>query len=550
MKPITYLSLIISLLIIGCSPQEPAKDAEVPADAALGKLEHGFTLNPATQEKFEEGLLLLHNFEYDDALTAFEAATALDSTEVLTHWGEAMCHYKALWRLQNTDKGKAIIARLGDTREERLASIEAPLEKAMWELVEIMYGEGDFEQRNQLIKAHLATLHQQYPNHQEIAAFYVLSLIWATEEYGDGSDDLRLAAAIADSIINVNPLHPGALHYKIHALDGPTSAKDALDAANAYAGVAPNAAHALHMPSHIYLALGEWNGVVNSNQKSYDASVKRMIKQELEDGARGYHSFAWLHYGLLQQGQYAKAEKILNDMLTYVPKDPTKGARGYLLGMQSRQLAESGQVDAQTPLDLDIKVDDISIIAKSIRSFLRAQVAFQNKDIKTINEEIDWLSNKIYLDSLNIKDSGIAMCAAGNSRYAPTENSIKMAQVVVSQIEGLKALLEDDQQLFEAKMKQATEIEELTNFPTGPPSITKPSFEQYGEWLLENKRYAEAIVQFDKALLRMPRRSKSLKGKFTALKALNQASEVAEVQNELQTIYAQADSGVKQFLEE
>ncbi len=550
MNLLKYLPLAITLIIMGCSSEEQPTNPTEPSNVVLGKLEHGFTLSPATQEKFDEGLLLLHNFEYEDALTAFEEATALDSTQVLTHWGEAMCHYKALWKLQNTDKGKDIVSRLGDTKEERLASIENPIENAMWEMVEIMYGEGEFANRNNLLKDHLAAMHEIYPNHQEIAAFYALSLIWATEEYGDGSEDLRLAASIAESIIKVNPLHPGALHYKIHALDGPTSAEDALDAADAYAKVAPDAAHALHMPSHIYLALGGWDGVVSSNQVSYDASVQRMKKQELTDGARGYHSFSWLHYGLLQQGKYTEAENILNDMLTYVPKDPTKGARGYLLGMQSRQLAESGQVNMENQLDLDVKVDDLSIISKSVRSLLRAQVAFQNEDVETINEEIDWLNTKLYVDSLNMKDSGIAMCSVGNSRYAPTENAIRVARVNLTQMEGLIALLEGDQQVFETKMKQAVDLEDRTNFPTGPPSITKPSFEQYGEWLLENGRYEEAKKQFEKALARMPNRSKSLKGKLMALKALNQLDEAEEVKNKLEAIYAQADAEVKMFLEE
>lgn len=549
MKPITYLALLAISIIISCTPKEQAKDPVENTEATLGKLENSFTLKPELQEKFDEGLLLLHNFEYDDALTAFEAATALDSTEVWTHWGEAMCHYKALWRLQNTDKGKAIVARLGDTEEERLASIADPLKKDMWYLVEIMYGEGDFDTRNKKIKEHLSSLHDKYPQNQDIAAFYALSLIWSTEEYGNGSPDLRLAASVADEIIKVNPLHPGALHYKIHALDGPVSAKDALDAADAYAKVAPDAAHALHMPSHIYLALGEWEGVVNSNQNSYDASVKRMTEQELKDGARGYHSFAWMHYGLLQQGKYAAAEKILNDMLTFVPKDPTKGARGYLLGMQSRQLAASGQLDKNTPVDLDVDINDIGIIPKSVRSFLRAKSAFQKEDLQTIKEEIKWLSEKIYLDSLNIKDSGLAMCAAGNSRYAPTENSVRIAQVVLSQIEGLKAELQADESLFEVKMQQAVELENQTNFPTGPPNITQPSFEQYGEWLLEKGRYEEALAQFDAALLRMPRRSKSLTGKLQALQGLERGDEAAKVRSELQAVYAQADAEVKKFLE-
>ena len=545
MKSYLYFSLsVLFLLTYSCTVQNE-QDTD-NADAVLGQLGGGFTLDPAVQDKFDEGLLLLHNFEYDDALKSFEAATAIDSTEIMSLWGEAMCHYKALWRLQNTDNGKAVLARLGDSKEARMAAIEDELEKDMWEIVEIMYGAGDFETRNMLIKSHLSALHRKYPDHQEIAAFYALSLVWATEHYGDGSDDLRLAASIADKIIAVNPLHPGALHYKIHALDGPVSAKDALDAADAYAEVAADAAHALHMPSHIYLALGQWDGVVSSNDRSYKASVKRMEDLELSDGARGYHSLAWWHYGLLQQGRYDEAEVLLNEMLTYVPNDPTKGARTYLLGMQSSHVAERGKVDEQTPIDLDVEVNDLNIISKAARSFLRAQFAFTNKDSAVLDEEADWLSSKIYMDSLNIQDSGIAMCAAGNSRYAASPNSIKMAQIVLYQIEGFKALLDNDTDLFEAKMQKATALEDDTDFPTGPPKITKPSYEQYGEWLLTVDRFEDAQVQFENALVRMPRRAKSLEGKVAALQGLEQADKALKVQDELDEIYGQTGAVEKQ----
>jgi len=542
MKVSSLLLLVLSLLIISCSSEEQPTAPDLAEESVLGKLNHGFTLNEATQEKFEEGLLLLHNFEYEDALTAFEAATALDSTEVLTHWGEAMCQYKALWRLQNTEKGRAVLSRLGDTKAERLASISDPIEKALWEMVEIMYGEGEFDERNQALVEHLAAQHAQHPQHQEIAAFYALSLVWATDTYGDGSEDLRLAASIADDILEVNPLHPGALHYKIHALDGPTSAEDAHKAADAYAKVAADAAHALHMPSHIYLALGEWDGVVNSNRVSYDASVNRMNRMDMSDGARGYHSYAWLHYGLLQQGRYQEAENLLQDMLAYVSNEPTKQARGYLLGMQSRQLAETGGLSTETELDTDVKVYDIGLAAKSVRSFLRAQLAFQDEDVNTMRDEVKWLSTQISLASDLMQGDGLAMCATGTTRYAPTENAVTSAQVVVAQIKGMIALTEGNGDRFAAHMQEAVALEEQTNFPAGPPTITRPSFEQYGEWLLEQGNYPEAITQFDKALHRMPRRSKCLMGKMIALQKLNQQEEAEQIQQELQSILAQADN--------
>ncbi len=541
MKFNMYILLVASLLIISCSSKEQSTERPMTSEeSTLGELQHGFKLNPVTQEKFDEGLLLLHNFEYEDALTAFEAATESDSTEVLAHWGEAMCHYKALWRLQNTDKGKAILTRLGNTAQERIASINDPIKKIMWELVEIMYGEGEFDERNNMIKEHLATAHQQYPEHQEIAAFYALSLIWATEEYGDGSDDLRLAASITDKITKVNPLHPGALHYKIHALDGPTSAKEALDAADAYAKVAADAAHALHMPSHIYLATGDWKGVVESNQRSYDASVDRMIAKELEDGSRGYHSYAWLHYGLLQQGKYSEAEKILKDMIMLVPKDPTKGARGYLLGMQSRQLAATENMSDEVKMDTDVKVDDIGILPQSVRSFLKAQIAYDNKDTQTIKYEIDWLANKITIASQDINEGGAAMCSAGTSRYAPTENAVRSARVIMNQMEGFVALLNKDSKLFENHLQKAVELEDQTNFPAGPPRITMPSYEQYGDWLVAQGKHEEANELFDKALLRMPRRTKSLQGKVTCLKALKEQDELRKVEEELRSIFDEA----------
>ncbi len=541
MKLYKTLSLFGLLILSAChstSEQDIQDDQE---GSVLGQLEHGLTLNQGTQAKFDEGLLLLHNFEYDDAAVAFQEVVATDSTEILGHWGEAMCHYKALWRLQNTEKGTEILERLGSTKEERLAAIKDPMEKELWKLVEIMYGPGEFDERNDLIVSHMAALHEAYPHHQEIAAFYALSLIWATEEYGDGSEDLHLAASIADKITAVNPQHPGALHYKIHALDGPTSAQEAHDAADAYAKVAADAAHALHMPSHIYLALGEWEGVVNSNRASYDASVSRMKQLDLNDGARGYHSFAWLHYGLLQQGRFEEAEEVLKEMLELVPNDPTKGARGYLLGMQSRHLAVTDSLSDELKIDADIRVDDIGLSAKSVRSFLRAQLAKRDNKVQLINQEIKWLEDQISIAAEQVEGDGLAMCAAGTSRYAPTENSVRSAKVIVAQLEALKAQIQKDDARFEESLKAAVALESETNFPAGPPRITLPSFEQYGNWLIEQGRYNDAIAQYESSLKRMPRRSTALMGKYIALTQLKQMDEAKEIQQELENIFAEAD---------
>ena len=159
-----------------------------------------------------------------------------------------------------------------------------------------------------------------------------------------------------------------------------------------------------------------------------------------------------------------------------------------------------------------------------------------------MNEEIKWLSAQVLMASEQVEGDGIAMCATGTSRYAPTENAINSAGVIIAQIRGLKALLEGNNDQFEAYMKEAVALEDQTNYPTGPPSIAKPSFEQYGEWLLTQGNYNAALEQFKNALKRMPRRSKALTGKLKALRALGLQDEAEIVQNELESILAKADN--------
>ncbi len=529
---------VVAACLLTCK-NEPNPEESV--QNTLGVLEHHFDISDLAREQFDRGLLLLHSFEYDDAREAFQEAIDADSTEIMAHWGEAMTYYKALWGLQDVEAGRTILQRIGETKAERLESITDPLERELWEGLELLYGEGEFDERNQHYTTHLETLHGKYPDHQEIAAFYALGLIWASEEYGDGSPQLRKSARIADAILEENPNHPGALHYKIHALDGPISAADAKMAADRYSKVAPDAAHALHMPSHIYLALGRWDDVVSSNEASYAASVKRMEQKGLSDGARGYHSYDWLHYAYLQQGRYEDAQRLLQDMLVYVPADPDKGARGYLLDMQNHQLVETGEISPDIDYDWDVRTEDLGLAAAAMRSFQRSWKALQSEDLQGIEEQKTYLANQINVASTQVGENGKAMCSAGQTRYAPTQDLIHKARTVLCQLNVFIAQLQDDQEAVEENLIAATELEAGSEFPTGPPLLALPSFEQYGYWLLERERPEEAVAQFQKGLERTPRRARALRGLLSALEALDRNDEASAVRQELEEIWKRAD---------
>ncbi|UXP31511.1 hypothetical protein N6H18_14255 [Reichenbachiella agarivorans] len=530
MKTITSsLLLSIVLICIGCQVS-PKQESE-----QLGVLNHSFVIDQAAQPAFEKGLLLLHSFEYDDAKEAFQEASTQDSTELMAYWGEAMSHYKALWRLQDIDSGRAVMQKAGSNTEHRLEMADTELEKDFWMGVEILYGDGELYTRNKDYAKHMAQLYEKYPGNQEVAAFYALGLMWTVEE-GRDPEVFDLSAEIAKGILDENPQHPGALHYLIHANDDPAYAYRSITAANEYGQLAPDATHALHMPSHIYLALGMWNEEVASNEASYAASVKRMERKGLDDKARGYHSYAWLHYGYLQQGRFEDARQLLADMQTYTQNADTRAAKSYLIIMQNAQRVESGQwPDSLEPMYID--ADDLSIYSQVAQHFNQALMAFDHKDTVHIQSIIDTVETKIAAAQLIAVDEGISVCGAGPTRYKPSHAHIVRAQVMTQEIKAMIHVLKQQDDLAELYLRSATQTEDESEYSYGPPDISYPSYELYGEWLLSQNRAKEALVQFDRSLAIAPNRTRALKGKIHALKQLDQLDEVKKIEAILSDFY-------------
>ena len=521
----SLIPIFLIAFLVSCDP--PSQESD---QGHLGNLQHEFPISEAAKPAFEKGLLLLHSFEYDDAREAFQEAIQADDQELMAYWGECMTHYKALWGLQDVEAGRKVMAQLAPSKEERLNKAENALERDFWMGVELLYGEGELPQRNSAYADHMAGLYQKYPNNQEVAAFYALGLMWSVP-LGRDSTIFDQSARVVSGILEENPNHPGALHYMIHAYDDPAYAQLAIDAANLYSKVAPDATHALHMPSHIYLALGMWDDVVASNEASYQASINRLERKGLGDEARGYHSYFWLQYGYLQQQRIEDAHRLLSDMVGYTKNAPTQQARGYWISMQNAYLtdAHSWSEDIENMI---VGRHDLGLISQASHRFFQGRLAYLDGDAETITLHMDSLDNEIAAAELLVTSDGITLCSAGTTRYAPNRTDVKRSQVMWHQLQAFKAMLLDDQETVEDELIKATELEASTGYSFGPPDIPYPSFEQYGYWLLENKRPKEALEQFELGLERIPNRTNAVRGKQESLEMIeDSASTTASNQN-------------------
>lgn len=517
--------LAISVLISACSRYNST-------EAELGSISFEITGSDDAKAKFEKGLLQLHSFEYDDAREAFLEAQQTDQHCAMAFWGEAMTYNHPLWTQQEYEKGKGSIEKLKQIGEKEVALKE--IETDFINAVKTLYGEGTKVARDRAYAVQMETLYKKYPGNHEVAAFYGLSLLGSVP-VGRNDEVYQQSARIVESILEENPRHPGALHYMIHANDDPYHAMQALEAADAYAQVAPSADHALHMPSHIYVAMGMWDQVVSSNEASYKASVDRMIRKKLDNDERSYHAFHWLIYGYLQQGRYDVAEQILNEMVLYHNELPSKGARRHLIYIKGTYLVETE--DWTNPLaTVTANAKDLNLRDRASQDFIFGMLAFQNKDSEKLATIISEMEKDREVASLKITNEGIAMCSAGASRSDASRLDVDQSHVMAMELQALFAILKENVQEAEGWLVKATSLESASSYSYGPPSIVKPSYEMYGEFLLSAGRLDEAEVQFGISLKRAPKRVLSLTGLLQVAEVKNDAERIQELEQILKEI--------------
>ena len=524
---------ILVLLILNCQSGQ-----KTPEGDHLGVLHFTFTGSAEAMPHFTKGLKLLHNFEFDDAATAFAEAQKIDSSFVMAYWGEAMTYNHPLWRQQDFEKGWAAIVKLGETPGERAAKAQTDLERDFLRSTEILYGIGKKNQRDSAYSKYLEKMYATYPGNEEVAAFYALSLLGAVT-VGRDEKVYEKSAAIAQGILKENPNHPGALHYLIHSYDDPAHAVKAINAAHLYSKIAADATHALHMPSHIFVAVGMWDEVVNSNIDSWEASVHRMKEKKLDNNARSYHAFHWLLYGLLQQGKQDEALHIMHDMKKYTDELPSKNARDYLVGMKGNYLIETGDWESGIA-GYDFKLDDLNIATRAGFNFIEGMKAYRAKDVQSLTAVIGGMEAERKSAANLVSEKGIPMCAPGPGSYAPNQLDVDHARIMELELHGLLAQLQGNTAEVEKWLSAAAGLQNEISYSYGPPTVVKPSWELYGDWLLEQGRAKDALAQFEIALEKGPKRLMALRGKLAAAKLLGDEKMVNETEGVLDEILEKA----------
>lgn len=469
------------------------------ADERLGRISFPNSGNAAAQPYFIRGVLLLHSFEFDDAREAFREAKAADPGFALAYWGEALTHTYPLWRHLNREAALKVLAELGPTPEARLAKAPTARERDYLATLDVLYGPGEQAVALRNYADALEKLSQTYPEDDEARAFHALAILATNVDRRDFAVDVRAAALVEDIFLR-NQEHPGALHYMIHAYDNPMHAPLGLRPARRYSRIAEHAAHALHMTSHIFLALGMWDDSVAANEASFAASKARVERRRLGPDEHGYHAYLWLAYSYLQQGRIEDARRVVSQTYEFLT-----AARSRRVGYHYALARAYFVVEAQQWKDRPPAADRSLLAPPALAAHLFAEglAAVRSSDLAAAEAALAALERA--------SQEGAPEAHHGPARtLSPAER--EGIAVTITQLHGLIALARGNRDAGIALLHDAAKAEDVMPYEYGPPFPVKPARELLGEALLEAGRTAEAAAQFTLALKRNPGRAAARRG--------------------------------------
>ena len=558
-------SLLAAALVL-CTSALPAQE--------LGTITFPTSGTPAAQALFIKGVVLLHSFEYGDARDMFVAAQKAEPGFAMAYWGEAMTFNHPLWEETAPDLARAALARLAATPQARLAKAPTTREKDWLGAVERLYAAGDKHARDVAYADAMKRMLDKYPDDPEVKAFCALALM------GTGRDTAAYmkAAGIAEQVYATNPAHPGASHYLIHAFDDPEHAEQGLRFADAYASIAPGSAHGLHMPSHIYAALGLWDRASAVNERSMAAADARRNEKALDVDERGFHAMWWLVYSYAQQGRIEAARGVLAQIDAAARETGSMRTRTHLALARAAFLIETRKwVEASAPVDATdlpreaIAADLFAIGFAGVRSGNRAMAAGAMQRMASLMQDApENLAPVRTSPSSGSSRPGIAPIAPGPKAVpqpgispikpdAPTATppaaagrpggDARIPQVMAQQLEAAILFAEGRRDEAVVLARQAAVVESLLPAESGPPNPVKPVFEQVGEMLMDLRRPKEAMEAFQLSLKRAPKRALSLLGLARAATLAREPAVALAAYSDLREAWKAADPTLPELKE-
>jgi pentatricopeptide repeat protein len=450
------------------------------------------TCTPKADATIDEGLTLLHNMMYIQAEVAFDRAAASDTDCAMAQWGIAMANFHPLWPGGPTEDETARGTAAAKILAEK--TLGSALEQAFAAAATAFYAPGHDGYRARITAWAAAQDHAyaQFPDNVDAAALAALGRL-ASAPPGPGH--IAVNAAVGDLLDNLHeeaPDHPGVIHYAIHAYDSPSLKDRGLPYAEIYDKASPDAAHALHMPAHIFTRTGDWAKSIDLNRRSAEAALKASGGVVQNHYA---HAIDYMVYGYLQIGEPEKAEKLVEEMLAIKNHQIGFGGAYALAASPVRFLLEQEKWTEAATLS---PVMHSSIPWEkfpqtvAMRWFSKGLGAARIKDVETARAAVE-----------ELKSLHATLQERGQDYWA------KLTEGQILSVEAWIELAEGNDDLAVMHQTRAANLEDVIGKSPVTPGHILPARELLGDILREVGRPDEAEAAYRETLAHSPNRARS-----------------------------------------
>ena len=490
---------LVTVLIAMCGGQARAQ-MHKHGGHDLGVVNLPVSCSPPAQSDFNYAVALLHHMTYPQAREAFQNIQKIDSHCAMAYWGEAMTLFQPLWP---TRPGPAALQQ-GWAAVEKAKTLQPPTERerlfiAASEAFFLDPASKDYWLRIRRWEEAMQKVYAAFPDDPEAGAFYALAHLATTPSDRITRDHADRAAEILLAIYKKNPNHPGAMHYLVHANDVPGRERELMEITRKYDRVAPDNPHALHMPTHIYTRVGDWDGVINGNLRAANAALRYPAGDHGQFVWDEFcHAIEYLVYAYLQKSDNRAAGAQLKRLRSTARLEPSFKTAFHLMSTQARYALErhawkeAVALVPREPADLDW---DKFTWPEAIIRFARGLGAAHLGELDLAQAESERLS--------------VLEAATVQMREDLFARNIRMLRL---ELDAWIAHVKDKREVSISLMEEAAELEETTPKAPVTPGPTIPADELLGDLLMAQKQPAKALAAYRRSLELYPKRRNSVIG--------------------------------------
>jgi tetratricopeptide (TPR) repeat protein len=459
---------------------------EGAAPKKLGEVAFANSCAPEAQESFELGVAWLHSFGFVEGEQAFRDAFNRDPNCAIAAWGIATVLIGNTFSIGPSPEGAQQAQQAID--RGRTLGAKSQRERDYIEAIAAYYdhfAERPHGARIRSLSDAFEALAKHYGDDDEAQIFSALYLTASQSPTDKSYSRARKAAAILDAQFAKHPNHPGVAHYLIHSYDYPAIARNGLPAAFCYAGIAPDAAHALHMPSHIFTRVGLWRESIETNARSIVAA-----RAENNSGSV-LHAMDYMVYADLQLARDTDAAAVVQQSLDL--SDPGLASAYARAAIPTRYAVERDQWSeaaalAGPPASKFPYTEVMTLFARAVGAARSGNPAGAEKDVARLAAIVVVLKgakNDYWATEVEVQRLGAAawIAFAGGNR----EEALGL-------------------------MRSAADMEDASEKSAVSPGRVLPARELLGDMLLESGRADDALAAYEASLVNDPKRLRSFYG--------------------------------------